>query len=73
MRASASWSQTYGITDEVTPTPRPAARATGSAKAGAALRPPIGVTTAAATSIADASPSMPPPCRSRATRSARTM
>jgi hypothetical protein len=73
MRASASWSQTYGITDELMATPRPAPSATGSASAEAALQPPIGVTTTAATSIALASPSMPPACSRRATRWARTM
>ena len=35
---------TYGITDEEMPTPTPAASATGSARAGAAAQPPIGVT-----------------------------
>ena len=35
-RAIASWSQTYGITDEAMPTPIPAASATGSVNAGTA-------------------------------------
>lgn len=39
IRAIASWSQTYGITDEVMPTPMPAATATGSTSAGTALQP----------------------------------
>ena len=38
-RAIASWSKTYGITDDATPTPIPAASATGSANAGMALHP----------------------------------
>ena len=59
MRASASWSQTYGITDEETPTPMPAAMATGSPKAGAAPHTPIGVATTAAMSIAIPSRSIP--------------
>ena len=36
-RAIASWSKTYGTTDDATPTPSPAASATGSTNAGAAL------------------------------------
>ena len=48
-RAIASWSKTYGMTDDVTPTATPAASATGSTSAGAALQPAIGVTTTAAT------------------------
>ena len=73
MRAMASWSQTYGITEEVIPTPIPAASATGSTSAGTASQPPSGVATTHAISIAAASPSMPliPGCW--ATRWARTM
>src|SRR5215213_10966082 len=45
IRAIASWSVTYGITDEDTPTPMPAAIATGSVNAGTAAQAPIGVAT----------------------------
>src|SRR5215207_7418995 len=58
-RAIASWSQRYGITDDATPTPIPAASATGSSSAGSAAQPPIGVTTTSATSIDAARPSIP--------------
>ena len=66
----ASWSHTYGITDEVTPTPIPAAIATGSSTCGTTAQPPIAVLTGAAISIAAPSPSMPP-TPARATRGAR--
>ena len=72
IRAIASWSHTYGTTDEVTPTPSPAPKrdriGQGTASTG---RSPIGVATAAATSIAVASPSIPPRRSSRETRWAR--
>ncbi len=55
----ASWSKTYGTTDETIPTPMPAARATASTNAGAALQPASGVTQTAASSIA-ARPSIRP-------------
>ena len=45
MRAIASWSQTYGITDDVIPTPIPASSTTGSTSAGTASQPPSGVAT----------------------------
>ena len=48
------------MTDEATPTPMPASRATGSAATPTACQPPIGVMTAAAITIEAASPSMPP-------------
>ena len=73
MRAMASWSQTYGITDDVMPTPIPARSAAGARKAGAAAQPPIGVATRSATSIAAASPSIPPSDGSRETRWPSTM
>jgi hypothetical protein len=60
IRAIASWSKTYGITDDEIPTPIPAARATGSTSAGAASHPPTGSTKTQATSIAAARPSIPP-------------
>src|SRR5436190_2144358 len=55
-RSSASWSKTYGITDELTPTPMPAAIAIASTRV-----PPTGVTSTAASSIAAARPSIPSP------------
>src|SRR4051812_38973099 len=73
IRAIASWSRTYGITDEEMPTPMPAASATGSPNAGAACASPTGETTTKATSIAAASPSTPPTTPCRATRCASTM
>ena len=57
--AIASWSVTYGITDEQIPTPTPAANATGSVNACAAWGAATGVTATAAISIAAPSPSMP--------------
>ena len=69
----ASWSKTYGMTDEVTPTAMPAAIATGSEKASAALESPIGETKRKASSIAAARPSIPLNPERRATRCARTM
>ena len=51
----------------------PAASATGSSRAGAALEPASGVTTTIATSIAAASPSIGASSRRRATRCASTM
>ena len=72
-RAIASWSHTYGITDEVTPTPMPAAIATGSSTCGRTAQPPIAVLTGAATSIAAPSPSMPASPGTRDTRCASTM
>ena len=72
-RRIASWSLTYGITDEEIPTPTPAAIATGSVSAGTAAQPAIGVTTTVATSIEAARPSIPPSASSRATRCASTM
>jgi hypothetical protein len=72
-RAIASWSVTYGITDDEIPTPIPASSPTGSSAAGAACHPPSGVTTTSATSIAAASPSIPPTAGWRATRWASTM
>ena len=59
-RAIASWSKTYGTTEDATPTPMPAPMATGSKRAGAALEPPIGVIATTATSIAVARPSIRP-------------
>src|SRR5215207_7494235 len=58
-RAIASWSQTYGITDDATPTPTPAAIAIGSSSAGTAFQPASGVTTTSAASIDAARPSIP--------------
>ena len=55
-RAMASWSQTYGTTDDETPTPTAAASATGSTNAGTACPMPIGSAMTAATSIASAKP-----------------
>ena len=72
-RAIASWSDTYGITDEQMPTPMPAATATGSVNAPTACQPPIGVDTSRATSIDRASPSMPSSPSVRATRWPSTM
>jgi len=72
-RAIASWSNTYGITDDEMPTPIPAAIATGSPSALAACGSPIGQTNTKAQSIAAASPSTPPIVGLRATRWARTM
>jgi hypothetical protein len=72
-RRIASWSLTYGITDEEIPTPAPAASATGSVRAGSAAQPASGVTTRSAISIDAASPSMPPSTPSREIRCASTM
>ena len=72
-RAIASWSQTYGITEDAIPTPTPAASATGSVRAGSASQPPIGVTTTRAISIDAARPSMPLTCSPCATRWPSTM
>jgi hypothetical protein len=47
------------MTEDETPTPIPAAMATGSEKAGAAAHAPMGVATTAAMSIAIPSRSMP--------------
>ena len=58
-RAIASWSVTYGITEEEIPTPTAAASSSGSVNAGAAPPAPIGRATTAAISIASARPSMP--------------
>src|SRR5690242_844592 len=71
--AIASWSVTYGITDEQIPTPMPAASATGSVNACAACGAATGVTRMAAISIAAPSPSMPVTAGWRATRCASTM
>jgi hypothetical protein len=72
-RAIASWSNTYGITDEETPTAIPAASATGSVSARAASVTPIGVSNTHAMSIAAARPSTPPAVGRRERRCARTM
>ena len=56
------------MTEEDTPTPMPAAIATGSTIAGAALQPAPTVTTIAAISIAAASPSRRPMLGLRASR-----
>ena len=72
-RAIASWSKTYGTTDDAMPTPMPAARATGSSSTGAALEPASGVTQTAATSIAAARPSIRPIPGARERRWASTM
>jgi hypothetical protein len=64
-RAIASWSQTYGMTDDATPTPMPAAIAIGSSSAGTAFQPASGVTTTSAASIDAARPSSPLPCATR--------
>ena len=72
-RRIASWSVTYGITDEQMPTPTPAAIATGAPSAGTTAQPPIGVIATAATSIAAPSPSMPAIPGRFATRCASTM
>jgi hypothetical protein len=69
----ASWSHTYGITDEVTPTPMPAPTATGSSRCGATAALPSGVIATAAISIAAPNPSMPVNPRARETRCASTM
>jgi len=61
------------MTEDVTPTPIPAATAAGSSRLRATIQPPIGVTTASATTIANARPSIPPSRGSRETRCARTM
>src|SRR5215468_252350 len=58
-RAIASWSHTYGTTDDVTPTPAPASSATGSFSATRALGRPIGETHTSATVIAAARPETP--------------
>jgi hypothetical protein len=62
----------YGITDEVTPTPIPAARSSGAVRAGPAAGA-SGITATAATSIAPARPSMPAMAGLCATRWAATM
>jgi hypothetical protein len=72
-RVIASWSHTYGITDDVMPTPIPAPIATGSSRCGTTAQPPITVLTGAAISIAPASPSMPLNRDARDTRCASTM
>jgi hypothetical protein len=69
----ASWSLTYGITDEEMPTPAPARSATGSVSAGRAAQPAMGVTTTRAISIEAARPSTPLSASSRDTRWASTM
>src|SRR5215469_3640675 len=63
-RAMASWSQTYGMTDEQIPTPAPAAMSKGWEKVGQASRMPIGIAASIATSMAAARLSIPlvPPC-----------
>jgi hypothetical protein len=58
--AMASWSVTYGMTDEHTPTPAAASNSTGWPKARRAPPSPAGVTTTAAMSIEAASRSIPP-------------
>jgi hypothetical protein len=60
-RAMASWSVTYGMTEEHTPTPAPAASSTGWPNAGSAPARPAGVAATAAISIAMPSWSMPGP------------
>jgi hypothetical protein len=72
-RDMASWSKTYGMTEEATPTPTPAASAIGSSNAGATLKPPIGVTNTVATNIAMARPSIRASSQRRAMRCASTM
>jgi hypothetical protein len=57
-RAIASWSATYGMTDEQTPTPAPASSRTGCVNAGSAPGRPIGVITSAAITIDAASRSI---------------
>src|SRR5262245_40410199 len=75
-RAMASWSVTYGMTDEQIATPNPASSKTGSVTAVVAEARPIGVATTAATIIAAPSWSMPlqspAPVRLWATRWPRT-
>ncbi len=71
-RAMASWSQTYGITDEQMPTPTPAASSRGSVSAGTAWTKPMGSAAAEAMSIASARPSMPLRAGLREARWART-
>jgi len=61
------------MTELETPTPIPASNATGSANAGTAAQPAIGVTAISAISIAPARPSIPLICGSLATRWASTM
>jgi hypothetical protein len=61
------------MTDEETPTPRPARMATGSVRAGTTAGPAIGVTATAAISIASPSPSMPVIAGWRAVSCASTM
>jgi hypothetical protein len=69
----ASWSQTYGITDEVTPTPMPAPSATGSSRCGTTAPPPSGVIATAAISMAAPNPSIPRRPVERERRCASTM
>jgi hypothetical protein len=72
-RANASWSHTYGITEDEIPTPMPASSATGSLNAGTAAQPASGVTATSATSIDAPSPSIPPPAPRCATLWPSTM
>lgn len=72
IRAIASWSQTYGITEELMPTPIPAASATGSTNAVAACAALSGTTHTHAITMAAARPSRPLG-RYRAARWASTM
>src|SRR6202044_2908065 len=58
-RAIASWSATYGITDEQTPTPIPQASQTGWVNAGQAPLRPTGAATTAAISMAAPTWSIP--------------
>lgn len=72
-RAIASWSHTYGMTEDVIPTPMPAPSATGSSRWGTACQPPRAQTAGTASSIETASPSTPPTFDWRDTRCASTM
>jgi len=58
-RAIASWSVTYGVTEEHTPTPMPHSSQLGCTNVGAAPATPNGVATTAAMSIAAPSWSIP--------------
>jgi len=59
-RAMASWSVTYGITDEHTPTPAPASSRAGCRNAGSAPPRPPDAPATAAIAMATASRSMLP-------------
>ena len=72
-RAMASWSDTYGITDELTPTPMAAASSSKLTNAGMAWRIPNGNATTIATSMANPRRSIPAVPPSAAIRWPRMM